>query len=486
MKKLQIPHRSEKPSANAENNRIAFQGGSYSLIVTAIVLALLIVLNILAAALPTTWTQYDISSTKLYSITSNTKAVVNALEEDVTIYWIVQAGEEDKVIENLLDRYDVLSDHIEVIKKNPDIYPTFAEQYTDETVENNSLVVECGDRSRFIGYDDIYISEADMYSYSYNTSFDGEGAITSAIDYVVNEEQPKIYVLEGHGEAELPTTFSEQLEKENMELNTFSLLTVDAIPEDAACVMIYAPTTDISQEEKEMLSDYVTNGGKLLVMAGPTEGGTLENLYSILSDYGVTASEGIVIEGDREHYAFQAPFVLMPDMASSDITDSLIEEHYYPIMPLSQGLVVDSTASSVTELLTTSDTSFSKVAGYDLETYEKEEGDIDGPFAVAVSIDSGNDGRIVWFSSSSFLDDTYNAYSSGANVNLGMNAVSSMIGESEAMAIRSKSLNYNYLTISDFTSSLLKVMMIGVFPLVYLGVGIAVVLRRRRMQNEAV
>ena len=188
MKKLQIPHRSEKPSANAENNRIAFQGGSYSLIVTAIVLALLIVLNILAAALPTTWTQYDISSTKLYSITSNTKAVVNALEEDVTIYWIVQAGEEDKVIENLLDRYDVLSDHIEVVKKNPDIYPTFAEQYTDETVENNSLVVECGDRSRFIGYDDIYISEADMYSYSYNTSFDGEGAITSAIDYVVNEE----------------------------------------------------------------------------------------------------------------------------------------------------------------------------------------------------------------------------------------------------------------------------------------------------------
>ena len=104
---------------------------SYSLIVTAIVLALLIVLNILAAALPTTWTQYDISSTKLYSITSNTKAVVNALEEDVTIYWIVQAGEEDKVIENLLDRYDVLSDHIEVVKKNPDIYPTFAEQYTD-------------------------------------------------------------------------------------------------------------------------------------------------------------------------------------------------------------------------------------------------------------------------------------------------------------------------------------------------------------------
>ena len=80
----------------------------------------------------------------------------------------------------------------------------------------------------------------------------------------------------------------------------------------------------------------------------------------------------------------------------------------------------------------------------------------------------------------------YNAYSSGANVDLGMNALSSLIGESEAMAIRSKSLDYNYLTISESTSSFLKVIMIGVYPLVYLGIGIFIVLRRRRLQNETV
>ena len=67
-----------------------------------------------------------------------------------------------------------------------------------------------------------------------------------------------------------------------------------------------------------------------------------------------------------------------------------------------------------------------------------------------------------------------------------MNALSSLIGESEAMAIRSKSLDYNYLTISESTAALLKVVMIGVFPLVYLGIGIGVVVRRRRLQNEAV
>ena len=483
MKKWNLLH----PADNARSNRIALQGGSYSLVITAVVLALLIVVNILVSILPTPMTQYDISAAKLYSITSNTKVVVNALQEDVTIYWIVQSGKEDQIIENLLGKYESLSDHIQVVKKNPDVYPTFAQQYTDETAENNSLVVECGDRSRFISYDDIYLQEADMTTYSYNTSVDGEGAITSAIDYVVNEEQPQIYVLEGHGESELPSTFSDQIERENMELHTFSLLTVDAIPEDADCIMIYGPTSDISTEEKDMLADYVASGGKLLVMAGPVESGSLDNLLSLLSDYGVTATDGIVIEGDREHYAFQLPFALMPDMSSSEITDSLIEEHYYPIMPISQGLTVGDTPSgaTVTTLLTTSDLSFSKTAGYDLSTYEKEDGDVDGPFAVGVSITCDSGGQLTWFSSSDFLDDMYNAYSSGANVNLGMNALSSMIGESEAMAIRSKSLNYNYLTISDSTSSLLKVVMIGVFPLVYLGIGIFVVVNRRRTQNEA-
>lgn len=479
----------QKFSGQTRRNGNAFRGGSYSLIITGVVLAILAVVNILASALPASMTKYDISSTKLYSITSNTKAVVNALEKDVTIYWVVQADQEDEVIENLLNKYDSLSDHIEVVKKNPDIFPTFAGQYTDQVVQNNSLIVECGERSRFISYSDIYLVETDnMYSYTYTTSFDGEGAVTSAIDYVVSEDLPAIYVLEGHGEAELPYTFSEQLEKENMEITKLSLLTVDVIPEEADCIVIYSPASDISAQEKDMLAAYVTEGGKLLVMAGPTKDGGLENLYSLLSDYGVEAKEGIVVEADRMYYAFQRPYILLPDMSSHAITDSLMEANYYPIMPTSGGLVINGSSDNgtVTELLTTSMDSFSKLAGYDLSTYDKEEGDIDGPFAVAVSIESGNDGKIVWFASSGFLDDMYNAYSSGANVDLAMNALSSLIGEREAIAIRSKSLNYNYLTISESTGALLKVTMIGVFPLCYLGIGICVVLRRRRMQNETV
>ena len=464
----------------------ALKGGSYSLALTAVVLAILIVVNLFASILPTTRTKFDISASKLYSITSNTKAVVNNLQQDVTIYWIVQADQEDSIIENLLGKYESLSPRIDVVKKNPDVFPTFTEQYTDEDVPNNSLIVESGDRSRYVSYNDIYLVDSDLYSYSYTTSFDGEGAITSAIDYVVTEELPQLYVLEGHGEAELPATFADAIDKENIVVNPLSLLNVDEVPEDAACLAIYAPQSDISEKEAQMLMDYTDNGGKLLVMAGPVEGTALTNLNSLLSHYGVSTAEGIVVESDRSYYAFGYPYVLMPDMVSSDITDSLIEERYYPIFPIAQGLRIDSSSADITELLTTSYFSFSKVAGFGLDTYEMEEGDIEGPFTVGVSIATEGDGQLVWFSASGFLSDMYNAYSSGANVDLAMNALSSLMGQREAIAIRSKSLNYNYLTISDSTASVLKTLMIGVFPLAYLGVGIAVMVTKRRKQNEAV
>lgn len=337
----------------------------------------------------------------------------------------MQSDAEDDVIESLLGKYESLSEHIDVVKKNPDIFPAFAQQYTSETVQNNSLVVECGERSRYISYSDIYLYEANMNSDSYDVSFDGEGAITSAIDYVVNEDQPKVYVLEGHGEAELPTAFSEQIGKENIELGTFSLLTADAIPEDADGILIYGPSSDISTEEKDLLAEYVSGGGKLMVMAGPTEDGTLTNLYAILADYGVETVDGVVVDTDRGHYAFQAPYVLLPDIAGSEITDPLIEENYYAIMPISQGLIVGD-SDAVTPMLTTSTLSFSKSAGYALSSYAKEEGDTDGPFTLAVSVAADNEGRIVWFTSSSFLDDMYNAYSSGGNLDLAMNAMSSI------------------------------------------------------------
>lgn len=460
---------------------IAFRGGSYAIVLTCIVLALLVVVNLLAGALPANLTKLDISSSKLYSITSNTKAVVNALEQDVTIYWIVQSGKEDDVIDNLLAKYESLSDHIEVVKRNPDVYPAFARQYTDETVSNNSLVVVSGEKYRYVPYSDIYVSQGNAYSYSYTTSFDGEGAITSAIDYVVSTRLPILYTLEGHGETALPDTFASQLEKGNVETESLSLLNVDEIPEDAAALMIHAPASDISEEEAKMLSEYVKSGGKLLILAGPVADGELTNLYGILSDYGVAAVQGIVSEGDRSHYAFQVPYVLLPDLGDSDITAPLAEKNYMAIVPIAAGLQIS--GDSAVSLLNTTDSAYSKIAGYQQTTYEKEVGDIDGPFSLGVDIQDHSSGRIIFFTSSYLLDDMYNAYSSGANNDMVMNALSALMGDRQAMSIRSKSLNYNYLTISESAASTIKLVMIGLVPLCYLAMGVVTVLEKRRMQR---
>lgn len=318
-------------------------------------------------------------------------------------------------------------------------------------------------------------------TYSYVYSFGGEGALTSAIDYVISDELPKLYMLEGHGEAELPAEFRTQIEKENIEFDTFSLLSSDGVPEDADAVLIYAPESDISAEEADMLIGHLTDGGKLLVMAGPTEDGTLTNLYKVLSTYGVEAADGIIVEGDREYYAFQQPYILLPEIVSDDITQPLIDGRYYAIVPIAQGMRVSSGSASV--LLTSSESSFSKSAGFALDTYEKEEGDTDGPFAVAVDVEIGSGGGIVWFSSSYFLDEMYNAYSSGANLDLAMNALSALIGERDAVSIRSKSLSYNYLTISESAAAMLKAWMIGIIPAAFVLYSVFTVIDRRKKRH---
>ncbi len=463
---------------DALNTRTAKVGG-YSFIFTLFVLAVLIAVNIAVSSLPSTWTSYDISAAQLYSVTSSTKSVLQNLTDEVTIYWITQEGEESNIVEKLLDVYDSLSDNLTVVKKNPDIYPTFAANYTDETVENNSLIVVSGDTSRYIAYSDIYVTDYTTGSYE----FDGEGAITTAIDYVTSDDLPVIYVLTGHGESDLSSSFSESIEDQNIETEEFSLLTVDEIPEDADAILINAPTGDISEEEADMLIEYLDNGGHLLVISGPQQDDDMENLHSVLEYYGVTTGNGIVIEENRNNYAFGYPYILLPELGDSDITSELSDNNSYIIVPIADGLTIGSTSDdvTVTSLLTTTSDSFLKVAGYDMDTYEKEDDDIDGEFSVGVSIEDSETGAMmVWISSDYIMEDTYVSYSSGANSDFIMNSISWMIGETESISIRSKSLSYSYLTISTSQATVIKVCLIGLIPIVYLVYGLTDVIKRRK------
>ena len=485
-------------SKKKSGSKIATIGGVYSLIITVIVLAILIVVNVLFKKIPSNATRYDMSASKLYSVTSNTKAVVNTLKQNITIYWIVQAEKEDTIIENLLNRYDDLSELITVQKINPDVYPTFMANYTDEQVSNNSIVVESGSRFRYIPYEDIYITKVtNSYYGTTEKSFDGEGAVTSAIDFVVTDDLPVLYILQGHGEKAIEGEFLDALKKSNIETRTFSLLNLTEVPKEADAVLIYGPESDITESELEVLRDYIYENGKLLVFSGPTEDGTeLTNLNALLKDYDVIVEPGIVVEADSSHYMANqygvSPVWLMPIVQDTEITASQIKNNYYVIVPIASGVKLGPTANTedVITLLSTSDIAYAKAAGYKMKSYEKEEGDADGPFALALLIKNYHGGRIAWFASSNMVSGeqgTYaNTLSSGANMDLAMSALNNLIGEREAIAIPSKSMKTGQLTISEDAKTTLKVVMLGVFPLVLFGIGIVVLLWRRRMQHEKV
>lgn len=126
----------------------SLKNGSYSMGITAIVIAVLVVINLIVGQIPEKYTQVDVSTQKLYTISDTTVKYLKDMNTDVTIYHIVQSGKEDSVLEKMLTRYEEESKHIKVEKKDPVLYPNFTSQYTSDDVADNSLIVVAGRRVR--------------------------------------------------------------------------------------------------------------------------------------------------------------------------------------------------------------------------------------------------------------------------------------------------------------------------------------------------
>lgn len=305
----------------------AVRVGGYSVAAAAIVIAIIVAVNTLARALPAQWTQFDTTSSQLFSISDQTESVVGSLETPVTIHWIVQSGQEDATLETLLERYQALSENLTVEKVDPVVSPTFLEQYDVGSVYNNSLIVESEARYRYVDYYDIYTYDYSSYytTGSVDMNFAGEGAITSAVSYVVNDDLPKVYTLTGHGEGSLSSDFQSAAEQDNVEFEELSLLSAETVPEDADCVLILAPQSDIADVELTALQAYLDGGGRLLLITDPPqEGAELTNLETLMAGYGVHAADGIVVEGDQDNYAMGLPYTVTREV--STVTDEEGEE----------------------------------------------------------------------------------------------------------------------------------------------------------------
>lgn len=483
VKKLHVDKKKIKESFTNK----AFRVGGYSTLVSIIVIAIAVAVVLIVDKLPSTYTKLDISNSKMFTLSQQTKDIVKSLDQEVDIYYICEAGQEDSYVEALLDRYVAMNDNIKVIKKDPVVYPSFASKYTSDTLSNNSLIVVCGDRSRVVGYNDIFVTDYSNYytTGKTSTSFDGESQLTSAIGYVTSEDLPKVYTLTGHGEKSLSSSFSNAISKENIDLEELSLVSQEKVPEDAQCLIIISPASDISSDEKDMILSYLKGGGSLLLFTDYNETEVnMVNLEGLMSDYGVQKIDGVVLEGDTD-YCYRAANWLLPEIESHTITSPLVSGNRYVLMPQAQGIEeLDSHRDTITitELLTTSDAAYSKV-NISTEGYnEKESGDAEGPFSLGVAIKETSDDaetNIVWYSSSYLLDDSANEVVSGGNQDLVLNTLGYLTDKEDSISIHSKSLSFDSLIITSAQASRMKVLLIVVVPVVFLGVGAYVCIRRK-------
>lgn len=452
--------------------------GAYSSTLIIIVFAAVIMANLTVTELPADITQLDVTSQKLYSLTDDTKTLMKRLEQDVTIYVISSEESSDTTVDKTLARYEQLSDHIRVEYKDPLVSPNFYKSFAD-SVSSNSLIVVSGDRSKVIDYYDLYEQEFDYYTYSSSvTGYDAEGQITSAIDYVTNEELPMIYQLEGHGETSLESSFTEVLSKENVEITTINLLQYDEVPEDAAAILLLSPTTDLSSDDADKIISYLQNGGKAVISVTLTEN-EMPNFDRVLEAYGVTNTYAMVIENDRNYYS-QSPYYLLPEIQSSELTSEIYNQKYI-FAPYTMGLDfnLDSEERTVESFLTTSGNAYAKADPLNVSTLEYEEGDTQGTFTVGALITEG-DTEVAVIASGYVFTESADSMVSGANSTLFGNIIAKFAGKEDSVSIAAKSYSMDNITVSQSGVILLGVLFTIALPLLILIAGVFVWIRRRK------
>ena len=489
MKKINLKEMISSYREQRKRNKKLLKHGTYSMAVTAVVIAIVVVLNLVVQEIPSKYREIDLSSQKLYTIGEQTEKILKNLKKDVTLYYIAQDGTESSDIKNLLEKYEEGSKHITVEQKDPAVSPKFASQYTSDNISNNSIIVVCGDKSKVVDYSSMYETSINYQTYSQEvTGFDGEGQLTSAINYVVSDNMPVLYNLEGHDESSMSETMKETIEKANIEIKSLNLLSEEAVPDDAECLFIFAPATDLTKEEADKIISYLENGGKALIVSNYTDE-DMPNFESVLENYGVQPVDGIVLEGNTDNYVSQNPYYLLPNIESGEINSELSSQSRYVLVPLAQGIKkVDNIRDTlnISSILTTSDSAYSKTNLKDMDTMEKEDRDIDGPFDLAVSITEkvGDDKetQIAYFASASIFNDSINSMVSGTNYELLSASLAWMCStdDSNQISIPSKSYDTTTLTVPTADINFWSIFVTGVLPVCTLLIGFGIWMKRRK------
>lgn len=490
-----------------------FRNGSFSAAMIIIAIALVIVVNLVVSKLPTKYTEIDVTGNNLYSIGKESKKLLHKMDEDVTIYYLLSATAENTYSEltKLLENYkDEAGGRIKIVKKDPELYPNFGSKYdaTDSTV----LIVESDKRYKLIDGNDMYsLSNYSDYSYGADPiyTFNGEGLIANAIDYVTTDNLPKVYELGGNGEVSLDDTIKEQITNANITVESLNLLTEGKVPDDADCLMIISPEKDFSKLEKDAILEYLKNGGNAIIVADYL-GDDVErkNFDAVLKAYGVKIEKGVVLESDRNYLygGTNNPTYIMPTTETHTITEDMTSTNYRCLMPSAQSIkTLDdiSDTLSVKSLLTTSSSSYLKTNAATSSSngsYEKTDDDATGPFNVAVAITDSKESKgdsdttdtdseedeeniktkLVVFGTSAIVDSSIYSQVTPYNVSLFTASLGWMCDCKDSISISAKNRTEDTLSITSSKVTSWAIVYLLIVPAVVLGTGIVITVRRRK------
>lgn len=444
----------------------AFRKGSYSTVIMVVIIAIVIAANVMFSKLPTAARNIDVSSNNLYSIGDTTHSVLDGLKNDVEIIVIKDKESTDKRISTLLAKYADYSDHIKVTYKDPVLYPSVLTTY--DTEENN-IVIKCDatDKTTKVAFSDIIVTSTSYYGSTYETSFDGEGQLTKAIDYVSNENNKLIYTISGHGESDLGKNISELISKSNFNVKSVNLLVDNGIPDDCDMLICNQPTKDLADDELKLLREYMENGGKITVVLADTTTET-PNFDALMADYGISKVNGYI--ADTERYYGQNVYQIFPNYSSGDITGKFGPEEYTLLFG-SLGLKVEKTDGvTVDEFLTTSNKGAAVVGENDYT---------EGKYTLAAAA-TKDESRFTVFGSASIIDDKFTSYYTNLmDLQVFMNSITANFDDVSNISIDSISLQTTYNTIAN--GSGIGAIFIGIIPVALLILGFLRWFGRRKL-----
>lgn len=472
--------------------------GSYSVGAIVLVLCIVIAVNMLAAKLPEGIRSVDISDNKIYEISGTSKKLLKKLDQKVTMTVYAEKSNTDKRIKTFLNKYTALSDKLTVKWVDPVLHPA---ELTKNNASENTIVVSCKDtgKTQTISFDDILVSDAYAYYTSGSTDatkFDGEGQLTSAVNYVTDGKQNKLYYTSGHGEQSFSTSVTGQLGKNNVTEEELNLLMAEKIPDDCDLLVMNGISADISEEEKSMLESYMQSGGDVMILLGDPEG-DLPNLDALLKEYGMQRVDGYIADMERCYqgsYYYIFPVISGDDTLTGGMSTNMVMLANAHGMELTDP---ERDTISTTSFMTTSSNAYAvtedsqtqgsyvlgAVATETIEGEQAAESSEDSTDSETSDADSSSSesiqSRLTVITSVSMLDSQItDSFSTLENLTLFGNAVAANFDGVTNVAIEAKSLQVTYNTMQH-VGVIGFVTIVGV-PIVIIIVGFRQWLKRRK------